>query len=62
MDIQGMFHMFMSNFSMGTGIGKHTVINNVTNNDNRRIDISGDRVSRRGQLTRANRFMKAMAV
>lgn len=62
MDIQGMFHMFMSNFSMGTGIGRHTVINNVTNNDNRRIDISGDRVSRRGQLTRANRFMKAMAV
>lgn len=62
MDIQGMFHMFMNNFSMGTGIGRHTVINNVTNNDNRRIDISGDRVSRRGQLTRANRFMKAMAV
>lgn len=62
MDIQGMFHMFMNNFAMGTGIGRHTVINNVTNNDNRRIDISGDRVSRRGQLTRANRFMKAMAV
>lgn len=62
MDIQGMFHMFMNSFAMGTGIGRHTVINNVTNNDNRRIDISGDRVSRRGQLTRANRFMKAMAV
>jgi tape measure domain-containing protein len=62
MDIQGMFHMFMNNFAMGTGISRHTVINNVTNNDNRRIDISGDRVSRRGQLTRANRFMKAMAV
>lgn len=63
MDIQGMFHMFMNNFSMGrTGFGKNTVINNVTNNDNRRIDISGDRVSRRGQFTRANRFMKAMAV
>lgn len=62
MDIQGMFHMFMNNFAMGTGIGRHTVINNVTNNDNRRIDISGDRVSRRGQYTRASRFMKAMAV
>lgn len=63
MDIQGMFHMFMNNFAIGhNGLGRNTVINNVTNNDNRRIDISGDRVSRRGQYTRASRFMKAMAV
>lgn len=63
MDIQGMFNMFMNNFAMGRkGLGNNTVINNVTNNDNRRIDISGDRTSRRGQYTRASRFMKAMAV
>lgn len=63
MDIQGMFNMFMNNFAMGRkGLGNHTVINNVTNNDNRRIDINGDRTSRRGQYTRASRFMKAMAV